>query len=177
MGVQLALSMRDGDPDQDSAFSSSLRTVILDCCPGDESFGAMYRATALSMPQTSTGLLLSRALLYPSLSVLNTLQRARILYGVRDLREELNDPTTFGNKASRLYIYTKEDVMVDWKAVQSHAEDARSQGYQVDEVSFQHGSHCGLIMENADQYWSVIHKAWKGEAVTTRGSSKFPSRL
>lgn len=134
MAAQLALSMREGDQDQSADFSSSLRTVILDCCPGDDALGAMYRATELSMPRTSAALLFSKTLLYPSLSVVNGLQRVGILYGVRELRAVLNDPATFGPKARRLYMYTKEDVMVDWKAVQSHAEDARSRGYRVGEV-------------------------------------------
>lgn len=74
-------------------------------------------------------------------------------------------------------MYTKEDVMVDWKAVQSHAEDARSRGYRVDEVPFERGGHCGLIMEDGDRYWITIQRAWKGEEVTASGSSNFRSRL
>lgn len=129
----------------------------------------MYGATKLRIPRTSV------ALLYPSVSVVNGLQRVGILYGARDLRAVLNNPATFGPRARRLYMYTQEDILVDWRAVQSHAEDAHFRGYSVDEIPFVRGCHCGFIMEDGDQYWTAIQRV-KGEELTASGSPDVRSR-
>lgn len=181
VAVQLALSLREQDQDRGAAFRSSLRAVVLDCCPGDDSFDEMYRATKISLPQNTAMQLFANTLLYPGLSVVNGLQHAGVLYGMRDLRAMLNHPALFGADTRRLYIYSKEDVMVGWQAVESHAEEARSRGYQVDQVTYERGAHCGLIMEDADRYWSAVQSVWNGEgssmASTTKDNSKPRSRL
>ncbi|CAI7584769.1 unnamed protein product [Penicillium pancosmium] len=161
IGVQLSLAMRE-EADHD-------------CSPGDDAFERSYRAALLSVPQNAIAQFVSGTLLYPSLSVLNGLQNAGFIRAVRDLRLALNDPNTFGTEAKRLYIYSKEDVMVGWEDVQSHFEEARSQGYTADQIVFESGSHCTLMVEDADRYWKAVQGFWEGGDLSALTFNPAPS--
>jgi hypothetical protein len=159
MAAQLALAMQAG-ADKGALFLLSLRGVIFDCCPGDDSFEKVYGAAKLSMGADILSQIFTKTMLYPSISVINKLQNNGVLRSVRDLRGLLNDPSTFGKQARRLYIYTKEDTMVGWTDVQRHIGEARRRGYNVDQVLFEHGTHCGLTMEDSTRYWSAVQNFW-----------------
>ncbi|CAI7671710.1 unnamed protein product [Penicillium manginii] len=148
IGVQLSLAMREED-DHGVAFLSSIRGIILDCSPGDDTFERSYRAALLS--------------------------HAGFIRAVRDLRLALNDPNTFGTDAKRLYIYSKEDVMVGWEDVQSHFKEARSQGYTADQIVFESGSHCTLMIEDADRYWTAVQRFWEGGDLSVLSFNPAPS--
>jgi hypothetical protein len=161
---QLALSMK-GEPDHGALFFSNLRTIILDCCPGDDTFERLYAATRVSVPQTPVAQFLGKTVMYPALAVVNGFQHAGLVRAVKDLRDILNEPSTFGSMPRRLYIYSKEDVMVGWGEVQSHLQDAQNRGYAVGQVRFEQGPHCGLVMEDPTRYWDAVKKFWAGEDV------------
>lgn len=163
-GCQLAVAMKESE-DKGAAFFASLRGVILDCAPGDDSLDKSYGAASVSVPDNVAAQFLSKALLYPAMSVVNGLQNAGVLRSIRDMRAQLNDPNTFGSSPRRLYIYTKDDPMVGWRDVQTHLEEARALGYQVEQVLFEHGAHCGLIMEDPARYWGAVQRFWDGEVI------------
>ncbi|KAJ5819250.1 hypothetical protein N7474_004841 [Penicillium riverlandense] len=163
IAVQLALSLKE-EEDAGAAFFSSLRGIILDCCPGDDTLHRAIGAARMSVPQTAVAQVLERAFLSPTLTVVNRLQHAGVLRSVRDLRALLLDASIFGTKPRRLYIYSKEDVMVGWEDVQMHVEDARALGYSTQELVFEHGQHCGLVMEDPDRYWTTVQRFWLGES-------------
>ncbi|KAJ5091304.1 hypothetical protein NUU61_006174 [Penicillium alfredii] len=171
VGLQMAEAMKE-EADHGVAYFSSLQGIIFDCCPGDDTLQRAYGAALLSMPQTTMGQLLGK-MLYPTLVVVTRLQHAGILYGVRDLRAQLNE-STFGAHPRRLYIYSKEDVTVSWEDVKAHLEDARSRGYLADQVVFEHGSHCGLIMEDGSRYWTAVQKFWNGEDINDLVANSVP---
>jgi hypothetical protein len=174
---QLALSMK-GEPDRGALYFSNLRTIILDCCPGDDTFARMYEATRVSIPQTPVAQFLGKTVMYPALAVVNTFQHAGLARAVKDLRDILNESSTFGSRPRRLYIYSKEDVVVGWEDVQSHLEDAQNRGYSVGQVLFDQGPHCGLVMEDPDRYWDAVKKFWAGEDVwdvDSNGKAGIPS--
>ncbi|KAJ5747110.1 uncharacterized protein N7511_008806 [Penicillium nucicola] len=170
MAAQLALSMQEG-ADKGALFLSSLRGVIFDCCPGHDSFQQTYGAAKLSMGTDVLSQIFTKTMLYPSIAVISKLQSSGVLRSVQDIRGVLHDPSTFGAQVRRLYIYTKEDTMVGWADVQKHIEEARSRGYPVDQVLFEHGTHCSLIMEDSTRYWSAVQRFWNGEHAADPGLS------
>ncbi len=161
---QLALSM-NREPHRGASFFFNLRTIILDCCPGDDAFARMYAASQVSVPQTPVAQFLGKTVMYPALAVVNGFQHAGLARAVKDLRNIMNDPATFGSMPRRLYIYSKEDVVVGWEDVLSHLEDAQERGYPVGQVLFERGPHCGLVMEDPNRYWDSVKKFWAGEDV------------
>ncbi|KAJ5450416.1 uncharacterized protein N7458_006865 [Penicillium daleae] len=183
---QLALSMKAG-PDRGAIFFSNLRTIILDCCPGDDTFARMYAATRVSVPQTPVAQFLGNTVMYPALAVVNGFQHAGLARAVKDLRDVLNEPSTFGSMPRRLFIHSKEDIVIGWEDVQLHLEDAQNRGYSVGQVLFERGPHCGLVMEDPNRYWEAVKKFWAGEDVwdvnpdpsraTTKKQANLRSRL
>ena len=164
IGCQLALAMKESD-DQGSPFFTSLQSLILDCAPGDNSLDKSYAAARVAVPSNPVAQLLGKALLYPAMSLVVGLQNAGLLRSVQELRDLLSDPNTFGPSPARLYLYTKDDPVIGWADVHDHVEEARILGHRVDQVIFEHGTHCGLIMQNPVQYWNAIQGFWRGEDI------------
>jgi len=52
----------------------------------------------------------------------------------------------------RLYLCSKADIVVDWKDVESHAEEARGRGFEVEMQVFEMSAHCALVMEEKERY-------------------------
>ncbi|KAL4862241.1 hypothetical protein BDV12DRAFT_179075 [Aspergillus spectabilis] len=173
IATQLARSIKEHNPAEHELFTSALRQVIFDCCPGDSSFQRNYNAAAVSLPPASTqpiAHLLGKSVLYPSIGTISALQSLGILRGVESLRAELNDPAVFGIPARRLYLYSCEDEMVRWEDVERHMGEAASKGYVADGMRFEKGPHCALVTVEENQYWELIRRAWSGERVGVRGS-------
>lgn len=59
---------------------------------------------------------------------------------------------------SRLYVYSRADVMIPWRDVQAHAAKARYPGgcAVVEEVMFERTPHCGHGIEEPEKYWASI---------------------
>ncbi|KAJ5288189.1 hypothetical protein N7478_003875 [Penicillium angulare] len=169
--LQLALSLKEEEENQGipNPFANLNLSLILDCCPGDDGFSRAYAAARTSVPETPVSQFLGNTLLYPTVAVINALQHARLMRAIRDLREQLNDTSIFGAGTRRLYMYSKEDAMVQWEDVESHIGDAKAKGYEVDSAYFEHGTHCGLIMEetNRGRYWGMVRGFWKGEDIVS----------
>ena len=76
---------------------------------------------------------------------------------VSSMRKSLVDLSLFPTTVPRLYLYSKGDLLVDWRAVREHAEDARRAGYSVViEVVFEKAMHCALMSEDREKYWGAI---------------------
>lgn len=144
------------------ALDFAVRGVILDCCPGDDTFDKTYSAATASLPRTQLSQTLGKAILYPTIYVLLTLQNAGYMSSLGDLARGLNNSAIFGMPVRRLYLYSESDEVVDWQFVEEHMALAKEKGFDVRGEMISGGSHCGLIRGNAARYWMCIEKFWKG---------------
>ncbi|KAF9881485.1 hypothetical protein CkaCkLH20_00631 [Colletotrichum karsti] len=82
-----------------------------------------------------------------------------------------NDEKFSTKSARRLYIYSKEDLITAWQAVEKHAAEAKQAGYQVD-CSLSEGSgHVEHMRRWPERYWRLIGDAWSdaiGEMVVPK---------
>ena len=62
----------------------------------------------------------------------------------------------FSTEMSRLYLYSENDALVEWKHVHEHAKDARQKGYTVREERFEKAAHVALLMEDSGRYWNAV---------------------
>jgi hypothetical protein len=149
-----------------SALRDRLGLVVFDCCPGDASFAKAYGAALLSLPPSLSPPLrwLGTATTYCCVSAIQILQDARLMSSVRELRAELNNPALLGKDARRLYLFSAGDAMVSVDDVVSHVREAQSNfgGDKIGAMLFRTASHCALIVEDADRYWTAIADAWDG---------------
>jgi DNA repair protein RAD57 len=153
---------------------SALGGVILDCCPGDDTFDKTYKAAAVSLPKTQPARALGTAVLYPTIRVLLKIQNDGYMSSLGDLARGANDRRIFGTAVRRLYLYSEHDDLIDWHFVENHLTLANEKGFNVRSVMIPGGSHCALIRGDAVKYWKSIERFWEG---TGTDFLAVPSRL
>ncbi|KAK3316208.1 hypothetical protein B0H66DRAFT_560690 [Apodospora peruviana] len=192
MAIQLAISLQQeetpvvsGNANKESSKlwtgqKLPLKQIIHDCSPGSASFRKFYDAAVLSVPQSfSSHPILhaasQAAVVLPTIMTVVTLQTTGAMKSVDDLRSDLLDGNLFDENATRLYMYSKEDTMVDVQDVETHAEEARrrfeGQGKKgrVRMEMFEWAKHCSLVMEDEPRYWGLIREVWDEDSGTGRG--------
>ncbi len=128
--------------------------VVLDSNPGKAIYGATVRAFSVALPKNlvlrSIGVLVWSILLFVYLGQC----RAR---GVPDIiersRRGVNDRELMDIKAPRMYVYSEEDPMVDWRFVEEHGNEAKKLGYKIDREKFVSSGHCGHMLLYGERYW------------------------
>ncbi|KAJ7223481.1 hypothetical protein GGX14DRAFT_323855, partial [Mycena pura] len=79
------------------------------------------------------------------------------------IRNGLQQPelVPFAHKHTpRLYIYSREDQMVEATSVEKHVAEAREQGLSVEVEVFQGSTHVAHSRKDPVRYWSVISRHW-----------------
>lgn len=75
-------------------------------------------------------------------------------------RKVLNDPAVVDQDSARVYIYSREDQIVDWRGVEAHAEEAQRQGFKVESERFEGSQHVFHAKAEPERYWNVIERTW-----------------
>jgi uncharacterized protein DUF829 len=134
-----------------------LHAMTLDSCPGYPDFESAYTAFRLSLPDYTPIYLFGSVVMYLWLSMFFVIAKLiPSLHVLRDMRKDLNDPMLFPLSAPRLYIYSKNDVMVAWAAVEHHARDGREIGYKVDTQLFTSSTHVNHVVQESNRYWHLV---------------------
>jgi hypothetical protein len=133
------------------------RRLILDCCPGKGEAKPATDAITLSLPKQPVIRAIGSWLVY---SVVIVMMSIYITFGWEDtvsrIRRRFNDANMFSTEMPRLYLYSGNDALVNWKHVYEHAEDARQKGYSVKEEKFEKAAHVALLMEDSERYWNAV---------------------
>jgi homoserine acetyltransferase len=141
--------------------SPPIQSLILDSCPGAESYTRSANAMVLSLPKSNPLVrLLGYVLIHIVLSLIYILDR---WFGyenvVSKMRKRLIDSDLVAVDVPRLYLYSTVDEMVPYDEVERHAEDARKKGVElVESVRFENSGHCAHIGMYGEQYWSAVRK-------------------
>lgn len=139
-----------------------LRQIVFDSCPGDPDTSAIYRAAAQSLPHAHPLRPLGCAFLYLVVAGIAGLEAVGIRKRLgRTMRAQFNDPVVFDKLASRLYLTSNGDVMMDTRDVQAHRDEALARGLRTDTVVFERAGHCALVLEDEAVYWGAINGCWE----------------
>lgn len=79
---------------------------------------------------------------------------------IENLRRLLQDPSLLA-PSPRTYIYSREDQLIPWQAVEKHADDARSLGINVRLERFVGSSHVAHERADSERYWQLVKEAWR----------------
>ncbi|KAI6780625.1 DUF829-domain-containing protein [Emericellopsis cladophorae] len=63
--------------------------------------------------------------------------------------------------ARKLYMYSKEDDLINYEDIEVHAAEAKQLGWKVDVEVFEGSGHVGHMRLHAAQYWTAIAESWK----------------
>jgi hypothetical protein len=138
-----------------------IASMILDSSPGKGTFAATVRAFAVGLPKNPVLNFLGTTMLKVAwvLIVLGYFVQGRVDI-VENTRRRLNDKTLFDVDTPRMYIYSVSDIMVDWKMVEEHAEEAKSLGYTVDCEKYLETKHCSHFLVDPEKYWKIVQRLW-----------------
>ncbi|KAJ4396378.1 hypothetical protein N0V93_000597 [Gnomoniopsis smithogilvyi] len=149
-----------------------IRQIVFDSCPGDPDTNAIYRAAAQSLPHSHPLRPLGCAMLYLVVAGIAGLEAVGIRKKLgRTMRAQFNNPAVFDKLASRLYLTSNGDVMMDTKDVQAHRDEALARGLRTDTVVFQRAGHCALVLEDEAAYWGAIAGCWERSGCQPAASS------
>ena len=140
----------------------SVQAMILDSSPGIPTLSRTVAAMAVSLPKNPIlrflGVMTLRVLY---LFFILAYELSRRVDWVRRMRAFLNDPAYLDTTGRRLYIFSQEDPMVDWRDVVSHAEDAKSKGYESEMEIFKGSGHCSHMLLDGQKYWGLVKQTWE----------------
>lgn len=76
-------------------------------------------------------------------------------------RKNSNNTEHATKDARRLYMYSKEDDLIGWEDIVSHAAESRRLGWEADVEAFEGSGHVGHMRKHTDQYWKAILDSWE----------------
>lgn len=139
--------------------------TVFDSCPGNGTFRRSMRALTAALPRS----LWSRIPLYICFYILLSLYWLTYTpWGFADpierVRRDFNDASLM-SEVRRCYIYSEEDSMIDFHAVEDHAREAVAGGFAVQKAKFQGSAHCAHVrIGNGARYWNAVKSVWDGRA-------------
>lgn len=132
-------------------------SMLFDSCPGIGSYKSTLAAFIIALPKFFLFRYISLVVVHLVLSAHYIASR---LFGavsfLRRLRTDLNNPALFPLSAPRIYIYSTTDDMIDWKDVESHANEARGDGWNVKTERFEGSKHVGHLITDPERYWNSV---------------------
>ena len=163
--------------------------MLYDSCPAKGTYWKDHRAMVYSLPKDVITRTLGNMIVHIILLMLHTeiacgLENPSSLLR-RTLLDEKNiigawEPSSgeaaTGGAGRSCYLYSKSDHMVDWTDVRDHAAEARSKGWQVEEVMFDGSAHCGHFQKDEETYVKAMERMWQG-SVDEQHASRVTSKL
>lgn len=140
----------------------NIQAMILDSSPGIPTLSRTVAAMSVSLPKFPLfrflGILTLR-LLYVFFIIAYTLSR-RVDWVTR-MRATHNDERFVKKAGRRVYVFSEEDEMVDWRDVVKHADEAEEKGYKVRKEMFVGSGHVSHMILQSERYWKVVKETWE----------------
>lgn len=139
-----------------------IAATVLDSCPGRLEAARAMRAFEAALPTTPV--------VRPVLGALLRLFYAGLVAwlwvtGSRDpiqvLRERLNDAELVRARTPRVYVYSREDVMVAAGDVEEHAAEAGARGWEVELERFEGSKHVAHLLVDTQRYRGIVERVWE----------------
>lgn len=133
------------------------RALLLDSCPGL----ARYSVTLKAFLIAGKYRLLSKAIatvvitIYYCLSVLVNTALGRD--PLQSLRSTLIKQI---HAQRRAYVYSKDDELILWKDVISHAQSAEKANQDTQLEEFHHSAHVMHVRADEERYWRIVQDLW-----------------
>ncbi|KAF6810123.1 indole-diterpene biosynthesis protein [Colletotrichum sojae] len=112
---------------------------------------------------------ITKALIVSSMYVMGTVD----LLGIREnpvtvSMRNANDAELATTGARRVYVYSKEDPITLWEAVEEHAADAREKGYAVECELSEGSGHVEHMRKHPERYWHLVKRSWEEATAADR---------
>ena len=138
-----------------------MNALVLDSAPGKPSFRQMNAAVLAGLPKPWYSRIPSLCFLYVVLCLLWVTDPVTGWMSlIIRIWHELNKPELLSLNAMRCYIYSHRDVVVSWKDVEQHADEAEVEGYVVRKEIFDGSEHVSHLRLAPERYWRIVSEVW-----------------
>ncbi|KAI1852783.1 hypothetical protein JX265_003269 [Neoarthrinium moseri] len=135
--------------------------TIFDSCPGV--YSITHAVAFVSVSLSSVQQLIAAPILYAWAVVWSAFMALGLLpdslgdWG----KAHNNDP---GNKAEirRVYIYSPSDALIDYRAVETHAADAKTKGFSPKLEKYEGSAHVAHLRKDEKRYWEIVRRSMEG---------------
>lgn len=171
-----------------------LSGMLYDSCPAKGTYWKDHRAMVYSLPKDIISRTLGNIIVHIILLMLHTeiacglenpstLLRRTLLDEKKLSGRAAGDEPCSGNEEGETaangggagkrscYLYSKSDEMVDWTDIRDHAAEARSKGWEVEEIVFDGSPHCGHFQKDQEKYVKAMERMWQEGEQQTRGDT------
>ncbi|KAI9809558.1 MAG: hypothetical protein M1827_006793 [Pycnora praestabilis] len=151
--------------------------LLFDSCPAKGTYWKSYNAMVLSLPRNIALQMLGPVVVHciliylytwiacgyenPASLMRRTVLDPAIVQAVVE-RTNVGDDVVEGEVGRATYIYSKSDQMVEWTDIRDHAQDARSNGWQVEEILIEGSGHCAHYFKDEERYVETVKSFWLG---------------
>lgn len=141
--------------------SLPLTGMILDSAPERGEYWRVMPALLQGLPRNVLLRSVGTVLVHLATSWVWILQHVFRIDNVGEvIARDLNDPALMP-KIPRCYLYSREDSIVDWQAVEHHAGDAKKLDWPVHTVKFEGTKHVAHVIGNEQKYWDTVIRLWQ----------------
>lgn len=174
-----------------------LSGMLYDSCPAKGTYWKDHRAMVYSLPKNIISRYLGNIVIHIILVLLHTEIACGLENPASLLRRTLldenklsgriagEDSCSSGNDEGETataakngetgkrscYLYSKSDQMVDWTDVRDHAAQARSNGWDVEEIMFEGSPHCGHFRMDEEKYVKAMERMWQDDEQHVNGGT------
>jgi hypothetical protein len=144
--------------------------AIFDSCPGTSGYLSTVRAFSVNLPQAAiirgVGAIALR-ILFGFWSFAEAITGTENIVDV--VRRGLNNAELFDAKVARLYVYSAKDEMIDWRDVETHADEAKAKSFTVEKLRYQNSVHVGHLFQDPARYWDAVTALWDSDYLSGPG--------
>lgn len=138
----------------------ALTGLIFDSCPGKgTSYWQTFDAIILSFPKSIVWRFLGPLAIHSFLIFLVVYIACGNENPVNLWRKTTLEESSPARGA--IYLFSREDRMIQWTDIEEHAEEARRKGWKVKEVLFEGSGHCAHLAMDEKRYVEAINSVWE----------------
>lgn len=143
-----------------------VRAMLVDSSPGRPTISGAVTAFGASLPKNPLIKLPATALLYVMLSMIYVFFEiiTRRADPISEMRVTLNNPKFIDQSGRRIYVYSKEDALVDWRDIGAHLVESEEGGLKVQGERFTGSDHVGHARVSPLRYWNIVQDCLDAES-------------
>jgi hypothetical protein len=135
--------------------------AIFDSGPGLLHMSRSVAVVSVGMPY------MQRMIATPFLYVLSALWSVAVVLGLLDdslgkwFRSH-NDEVGNVNEIRRVYVYSHDDEIIDYRDVERHAAEAKASGFEVELERYEGSAHVAHLRKDEGRYWGFVQRIVEG---------------
>jgi hypothetical protein len=146
-------------PDEDTRLPRHV--TIFDSCPGLFRIARAVAFVSVSLSPLQT--LIAALFLYAfGIYWVASMALGLLPNSLEDWYKSHNNMVGNTTEMRRVYIYSPNDALTDYRDVESHAAEAKSKGFSVALEKYENSAHVAHLRKDESRYWKIVRRTLEG---------------